>query len=223
MQNFGRPYSATTVREFWSRWHISLSSWFKDYLYIPLGGNRVSLPRNLLNLFIVFAVSGLWHGASWTFVIWGALHGIYQIVGKLTAKPRARFIAMLGFTEKSLPVLIFRRINTFALVTFAWLLFRANTISDALLLISRIFTSIGISDALHSMGMTPTLALITVFAIALMVIFDRIAKYDGKEVARGSGVLVNRGAFVYIIFVILFAWCLLLSKDMISNFIYFRF
>src|SRR5690606_39664978 len=79
MENFRQPYFARSIREFWARWHISLSTWFRDYLYIPLGGNRVPFPRHLLNLFIVFLVSGLWHGASWTFVIWGALHGLFVV------------------------------------------------------------------------------------------------------------------------------------------------
>ena len=83
MENFRQPYFAQSVREFWARWHISLSTWFRDYLYIPLGGNRVPFPRYLLNLMIVFVVSGLWHGASWTFVIWGGLHGLYIVVEAL--------------------------------------------------------------------------------------------------------------------------------------------
>ena len=87
MENFRQPYFSKSVREFWGRWHISLSTWFRDYLYIPLGGNRVTFTRHLLNLMIVFVVSGLWHGASWTFVIWGALHGLY-IVGRNDPAPR---------------------------------------------------------------------------------------------------------------------------------------
>src|SRR4030095_15460522 len=79
MENFDRPYSATSVAEFWRRWHISLSTWFRDYLYLPLGGRRVPLPRWCLNILVVFLVSGLWHGASWTYVLWGAMHGVYLI------------------------------------------------------------------------------------------------------------------------------------------------
>lgn len=84
MQNFNRPYFSKSISEFWKRWHISLSTWFRDYLYIPLGGNRVGIPRWYFNLFFTFMVSGLWHGANWTFVIWGALHGTYLIIGILT-------------------------------------------------------------------------------------------------------------------------------------------
>ncbi|MEO8393181.1 MAG: MBOAT family O-acyltransferase [Chloroflexota bacterium] len=133
MLNFRQPYFARSVRDFWARWHISLSTWFRDYLYIPLGGNRVPFARNLLNLLIVFLVSGLWHGASWTFVIWGALHGLY-IVAETILHHR-------GITFK-LPAVI-KILFTFALVTFAWIFFRANSLSDAIYIITHLFVSKG--------------------------------------------------------------------------------
>jgi alginate O-acetyltransferase complex protein AlgI len=131
MKNFDRPYFSKSIGEFWRRWHISLSTWFKDYLYITLGGNRVSIPRGYFNLFFVFLVSGLWHGASWTFIIWGALHGVFQIVGRLTKNSRAGL-------AKQLPVLnspLLNMLTTYVLVTFAWVFFRANTFADALYVI----------------------------------------------------------------------------------------
>lgn len=163
MKNFDRPYSARTVREFWSRWHISLSSWFKDYLYIPLGGNRVSLPRNLINVFIVFIVSGLWHGASWTFVLWGALHGIYQIVGRFTLPLRNAFWSLLDLSENSIPVSLLRRVNTFILVCFAWLLFRANSISDAGILLGKLFSGIGVLNLILLLTILPLFAFGAIF------------------------------------------------------------
>lgn len=127
MTNFNRPYFARTIADFWKRWHISLSSWFRDYLYISVGGNRVSIPRRYFNLFLVFLVSGFWHGASWTFIIWGALHGMYQIVGLLTRDFRRRLTAFLPtWLDHGLDV-----IATGALVTFAWIFFRAHSFSDA--------------------------------------------------------------------------------------------
>lgn len=223
MKNFDRPYSAASIREFWSRWHISLSTWFRDYLYIPLGGNRVHPARNLLNIFIVFAVSGLWHGAAWTFVLWGVLHGVYQIVGKLTIKQRNKLVYRLGFTEKSPPVLLIRRFNTFILVSFAWLFFRANSISDAGALISKLFGAwdTGLSAALSNMGLDFRMILITVFSLILLFLLDRMITYGTEE--DTSLTLVKGGAFVYIVWTILICWCLLLSKDMISRFIYFQF
>ena len=135
MTNFKRPYFSETISEFWSRWHISLSSWFKDYLYIPLGGNRVALPRWYFNLFFVFLISGLWHGANWTYIIWGALHGVYLVVGLITKKIRANAAAMVGLTK--FPVL-HKWLNiavTFCLASFAWIFFRANSFSDAMYIV----------------------------------------------------------------------------------------
>ncbi|MFD2718422.1 MBOAT family O-acyltransferase [Hymenobacter monticola] len=133
MKNFDRPYFSKSIGEFWRRWHISLSTWFKDYLYISLGGNRVSIPRGYFNLFFVFMVSGLWHGANWTFIAWGALHGFYQIFGRLTKDTRQLIIqkTRLSFLNHSVITIS----TTFILVTFAWIFFRANTISDAFLII----------------------------------------------------------------------------------------
>ena len=223
MKNFDRPYSATSIKEFWSRWHISLSSWFRDYLYIPLGGNRVSYGRHLANLFIVFLVSGLWHGAAWTFVIWGALHGVYQIIGKLTIKSRNKLLGKLGFSEKSRGVLILRRILTFILVDAAWLMFRANSIRDAGVLIKKLFVgwNVSVSETLNNMGLTLEMILLTVFSLVLLVLLDWMITYecvDGK-----SSAVVKNGAFIYVVWAIVICWCLLLSKNMISTFIYFQF
>jgi alginate O-acetyltransferase complex protein AlgI len=137
MKNFDRPYSAKSISEFWKRWHISLSTWFRDYLYIPLGGNRVSTPRKYLNLFLVFMVSGLWHGASWNFVIWGALHGFYQIMGQLTKNIQTKFFGLFG--EKLSAAL--QNIITIALVVFAWIFFRAPKFDDAKYVIKYMFAS----------------------------------------------------------------------------------
>lgn len=134
MQNFREPYFAGSVREFWSRWHISLSTWFRDYLYIPLGGNRLSLGRTLLNLMIVFVVSGLWHGASWTFVIWGALHGLASVI---ETYGRTRGIRIGG--RDRVWVLV-RTGLTFAFICFTWIFFRANSLDDAAYVVSNLFT-----------------------------------------------------------------------------------
>lgn len=137
MTNFRRPYFATNIGEFWHRWHISLSTWFRDYLYIPLGGNRVSTSRNYLNVFVTFVVSGIWHGANWTFVIWGFLHGTYDAIQKFLGFDKLKF----NNTIKLKPLLIF--IN-FSLVSLAWVFFRANTTADAFSIINKIFTDPGI-------------------------------------------------------------------------------
>ncbi len=143
MQNFNRPYNATSIGDFWRRWHISLSTWFKDYLYIPLGGNRVAVPRAYLNLFIVFLISGFWHGANWTFIIWGALHGFYSVFGNLTAGFRAQLSKVAGLTKMVWLNTNIQRLVTFMLVTVAWVFFRANNYKDAFYIVSRLPGFIG--------------------------------------------------------------------------------
>lgn len=135
MENFRRPYFSKSISEFWSRWHISLSTWFKDYVYIPLGGNRVNLWKHLRNLMITFIISGLWHGANWTFVWWGMLHGIYLILEVLRKKWDKKFTLKISkgqVISKSLSSAL-KIGSTFMLVIIAWVFFRANSIQDAFL------------------------------------------------------------------------------------------
>lgn len=137
MKNFDRPYSAKKISEFWRRWHISLSTWFKDYLYIPLGGNRVSTARKYFNLFIVFLISGLWHGADWKFIIWGALHGFFQVFGSVTEMARLKFNHLIGLTRIPRLYGLFQQAITFLLVTLAWIFFRADNTRTAVYMIRR--------------------------------------------------------------------------------------
>lgn len=132
IRNFDRPYFSKSIGEFWRRWHMSLSTWFRDYLYIPLGGNRVSKVRWACNTMIVFLTSGLWHGANWTFIIWGALHGIYQIIGKFSRDERDKLLNKMCIRKDSKLYLVGASVGTFLLTTYAWMFFRANSISDAL-------------------------------------------------------------------------------------------
>jgi alginate O-acetyltransferase complex protein AlgI len=135
MKNFNNPYNSRSVSEFWSKWHISLSTWFRDYLYIPLGGNRVTVPRWYMNLFIVFLISGLWHGANWTYIVWGALHGVYLIIGLITLKFRQQLIRKLNIAHLKRVFSILEILFTFFLVAFAWVFFRAKDMTTALALI----------------------------------------------------------------------------------------
>ncbi|MCQ3980575.1 MAG: MBOAT family protein, partial [Anaerolineae bacterium] len=138
MENFRRPYLARSPLEFWQRWHISLSTWFRDYLYISLGGNRVSLPRWYLNLMIVFLVSGLWHGAAWTFVLWGGLHGLY-VVGDVASKSlRGKLAQRLGLDRQPTIQVMLSGFVTFSLVCLAWVFFRANSVAEAFLLLNNL-------------------------------------------------------------------------------------
>jgi D-alanyl-lipoteichoic acid acyltransferase DltB (MBOAT superfamily) len=135
MKNFDRPYFSTSISEFWRRWHISLSTWFRDYLYIPLGGNKVVKSRWFFNLFFTFLVSGLWHGASWNFVIWGSLHGIFLILAIVFIKPIQGFTQFLENTFGKTLTWVFHNLWTFVLVAFAWVFFRAANFPDAIYII----------------------------------------------------------------------------------------
>ena len=159
MENFRRPYFATSVGEFWHRWHISLSTWFKDYVYIPLGGNRVGRLRNYFNLLVTFVISGIWHGANWTFFLWGTLHGFLLCIEKALGIGKQKFTGINKF---------FHRAITFVLVCFAWILFRANSLSDAMMVIKGIFTNLGVPKPEYAnfiaIGMAMTILLIKEFA-----------------------------------------------------------
>lgn len=138
MRNFDAPYFAGSIAEFWRKWHISLSAWFRDYLYIPLGGNRKGSVRTYLNLGVVFLLSGLWHGANWTFLAWGALHGLYQIIGKLTARLRSRLYEKLKIRQDAAFIRLCKAVLIFGLVCLAWIFFRADSIEDAFLIIRKL-------------------------------------------------------------------------------------
>jgi alginate O-acetyltransferase complex protein AlgI len=138
MTNFNRPYFARNVAEFWKRWHISLSTWFKDYLYVSLGGNQVTITRMYFNLLIVFLVSGLWHGANWTYIIWGALNGLYLIFANFSFSTREKFNDLIGLNNVPVLSRCVQIILTFLLICFAWIFFRANNVGDAFLIIKKI-------------------------------------------------------------------------------------
>ena len=155
MRNFHHPYLARTIADFWRRWHISLSTWFKDYLYIPLGGNRVSPARWTRNIMMVFLTSGLWHGAAWTFVIWGGLHGLYQVAGRFTAPARARLRQALHIGENSPFRTVFSTFITFCLVAFAWGFFRVNSFADVKIVFSQMLQGwdfVSIWRLIHGFG-----------------------------------------------------------------------
>lgn len=138
--NFNRPYLSCSIKEFWGKWHMSLSGWLKDYIYIPLGGNRKGVIRKYANLMITFLLSGLWHGAGTNFFVWGALHGIYQIVGQCTASLRSRIKRLIGVEEKSVSERIFQTLITFNLVLLAWIFFRSDGFMNAVQYISNMFS-----------------------------------------------------------------------------------
>jgi len=140
MENFNAPYLSTSVAQFWRNWHISLTSWFKDYLYIPLGGSRRGKVRKSLNKMIVFLVSGLWHGARFSYVVWGGLNGLYQVIGEWLTPARNRLIALLHLHPDSMAHRLAQGLITFILVDFTWLFFRASSLTDAVNMIKSLFS-----------------------------------------------------------------------------------
>ena len=224
MQNFNRPYIAESIQDFWRRWHISLSTWFKDYIYIPLGGSRCSQWVNMRNVMIVFTVSGLWHGAAWTFVIWGVLHGLYQVIGKLLKPLREKVLDAMHINRDGTGLRLFRRVVTFGLVCFAWIFFRANSMADATLLIRKLFTEWSFSGAYFSatidhMGLTIVTTLISLLSIYIM---NRMDINQLRLSRKGDG-MVPVFRYAYVVWVIAIAWLLLLAGDGASSFIYFQF
>lgn len=178
MENFHQPYLSTSVADFWRRWHISLTSWFRDYMYIPLGGNRRGKWMKYRNILIIFLSSGLWHGASWTYVIWGGMNGLYQIIGSETKKLRTAVKSRLGIRSDSGSGKLLACIVTFALVDFSWIFFRAATLEDAVTVIRQLFASFNpwilFDGTLYTLGLSQidfwvgVLAILTIFAVDIL-------------------------------------------------------
>jgi alginate O-acetyltransferase complex protein AlgI len=137
--NFRAPYFARSVKDFWRRWHITLMDWFREYIYFPLGGSRVGAARRYANLLAVFAISGLWHGAGLTYLVWGLLNGLYQVAGQLLAPLNDRVVRLLRVDRATIGHRAFQTVLTFLLITVAWVFFRADSIADALYIVPRMF------------------------------------------------------------------------------------
>ena len=204
MDNFNRPYFSGSVSEFWKRWHISLSTWFRDYLYIPLGGNRVSKPKWLFNLFLTFLISGLWHGADWTFIIWGALNGIYLILEVLFKKNNNKSFIHI--------------VITFLLIDFAWIFFRSNSLGDAMLIITKIFTNPG--KLYIGMGADITAPVYAALAILILVLVEFKREYFDHVFlfSQSNRATIKMAAYAFLVFVIMY-----LGVFDEGQFIYFQF
>ncbi len=211
-ENFIYPYGAASIKEFWRRWHISLSTWFKEYLYIPLGGNRKGAARTYLNKIIVFLTTGLWHGASWTFVIWGLWHGLFLILEDI--------VPWKGKVPK-----FFTRIYTLLVVCLGFVMFRADTLADGATMISQMFTGFTFTTA----GSALFLAQLTPWFIAMAVVGVLLAAplrcvLEKIRVAAREENKAGANAFLLIISLTILCWCILrLSGSTYNPFIYFRF
>lgn len=209
MENFRAPYAARSIREFWRRWHISLTTWFTDYVYIPLGGSRKGLPRQCAHIMAVFLLSGLWHGADWTFVVWGGIHGAYQICGVLArwwdapCLPEGR-----GFD-------LLRQGRTFALTGFAWLFFRAESMADAWTLLSQLGTGWAAAGGplLAMAGQLPFVMTALICLYFLERLPTRLPNRPGPKALTVSTLLLAIGL----------GWWISLSSGGGNAFIYFQF
>ena len=186
MRNFRQPYLAVSVSDFWRRWHISLSTWFRDYLYIPLGGSRRGTFRRYLNIMIVFALSGIWHGATLNFLIWGLLYGVYQVMGYVSRPLKDRALRMSGLDGHDSLRRVLCTAFTYILVSITWMFFRTPDVAEALDVIRRTFT--GIQPAQLTLGTVTSLGLgtvnliIAVFAVMILIVVDIICEKRGCEV-----------------------------------------
>ncbi len=182
-ENFNAPYFAESISDFWHRWHISLSTWFRDYVYIPLGGNRCSRGRKYVNIFITFLVSGLWHGAAWTYVSWGILHGVYQIVGDILRPVRKRITEMLKTDTDAFSYHFGKIVVTFLLTSFAWIFFRAPSVDNAIYYVQRMVTKWNpwalFDETLFSFGLDRREMNILFLAVIFLILVD-IVKYRNK-------------------------------------------
>jgi D-alanyl-lipoteichoic acid acyltransferase DltB (MBOAT superfamily) len=214
MQNFKRPYLATSVSDFWKRWHISLSTWFRDYIYISLGGNKVSIPRIYLNLFVVFLLSGLWHGASWTFVIWGCINALFIIISLIVKNNKTYFFLHMIIPDKL--KIFFQILITFFLISFSWIFFRSDSLTSSMLIVKKIFSKW--KGSLYYEN--PSMLLYSFFGIFVLFLYEL-----NKEYIINSYTLFNNKNWIirnlpYALLVILI---LLFGVFDGGQFIYFQF
>lgn len=209
--NFDTPYLSRSVGEFWRRWHISLSSWFRDYLYFPLGGSRCSRAKKYRNIMIVFLVSGLWHGAGWNFIIWGGLNGLFQVLEQQFAPQRRWLCEKLHINTDSIGHKIVQTVLTFCLVDFAWIFFNASDVRVAFGFIGRMFSTLQLSNlfggALFQLGLSTVEMHILVLALLLQLVVSLCSYHHIalRDMLCRQGVLVQdivvlTGVFIVLIF-----------------------
>lgn len=225
MKNFDNPYLSKSITEFWRRWHISLSTWFRDYVYIPLGGSRDGKYKTYFNLFIVFLVSGLWHGAAMTFVVWGAIHGLIIVLEKAISKPKELLFKKLGINKANFSNKLFSIFITFTIVCFAWVFFRANTFADSQLIISGFFTNNFyelFGDQLYLIGLKENEFTFLVFSIFGLIFIERFHRKKSLFKILNKQVMSLRwGVYIFVgVFIILFG---VYGETIGSEFIYFQF
>ncbi len=220
MKNFNRPYASLSVAEFWRRWHISLSTWFKDYLYFPLGGNRVAKSRWYANVFAVFLVSGLWHGANWTYVIWGALHGFYLVFALASENIRAKAASLLNMEKFPTFHKTIRIFITFHLVLLAWVFFRADSLSDAIYILTHIFADFSQPLGSLDLGMSSQGLILSLMVILFM---EAVHLVQGRQGSVISALSRKPVVIRWAVYLFLTLSVLNLRVEYQAPFIYFQF
>jgi len=219
MDNFKRPYFSRSINEFWKRWHISLSTWFKDYVYIPLGGNKVNKIRRYFNLLTVFLISGLWHGAKWTFVIWGLLHGLYLILELILKPIKNKIMEFMRLTKLPKLMAFMEICFTFILINIAWIFFRANNLPDAIYIIKNIFTEMNFNINGINIGVGWTELIMAIGVILFMEFIHLIEEHKSiREFLDSKPKALRWSIYLIIIYMIL-----IFGVFEKSEFIYFQF
>lgn len=228
MDNFRQPYFAVNIKDFWNRWHISLSTWFRDYLYIPLGGNRQGRLKKNRNLFITFLVSGLWHGASWHFVIWGMLHGLYQIISDVMSPLKNKLQKIIHVKRNCFSYHLYQRCLTFILVTIAWLFFRVGNMKEAFIMLSKMILEFNPSALATPAILESGLNLIqfaTLFIAVLILFMVDFLHEKGIHIAawlNEQNMAFRWAAYYAVVLFIVISFIQTFGVDA-STFIYFQF
>jgi len=220
MLNFNRPYFAKSIGEFWKRWHISLSTWFRDYLYIPLGGNRVARWRWQLNIFLTFLISGLWHGANWTFIIWGGLHGFYMLTSTWTKPVRDKITTLTKLNRRPRLLKILQVGLTFHLVLFSWIFFRANSMSDAFTIIGHLFSNFDPAGLFSINEFGRQHFALAIVSIAILIVVETVQSRINIRGWLSTRSAVVRWAVYYTLVMIILLFG---AYDSSRAFIYFQF
>lgn len=224
--NFRNPYFARSVRDFWRRWHITLMDWFRDYIYIPLGGNRVGKVRRYVNLLAVFAISGLWHGEGFTYLVWGLLNGFYQIAGQLLAPVNQKVAGFLKVDRDTFGHHVFQTVVTFALVTVAWVFFRANTLGEAVYVATRMWVPtpwVFTDGTLLRQGLGSAEMLVALLSITVLFVSEYLSQRVDLLITLRQQPLAYRWAFYYALILAIVIFGAYGGTYNAADFVYFKY
>lgn len=226
--NFEQPYLGVSVADFWRRWHISLTKWLRDYIYIPLGGNRKGTVRKYINVMIVFLISGIWHGAGFNFVVWGGLNGLFQIVGTILSGSKQKMYEFIKIKEDSVLLKWWKRAGTFILMTICWIFFRADNISHARLIYEQMFKCFNpwvfFDGTLYEMGLSEKSFHLLLVLLLIMLVYSLLCEAGHKPVEwiLGRHFMTKCVAFYIVFFAVVILGIYGANQDW-GNFIYVQF